>query len=102
MSAKSKNTPQNWVDHDEAPELDEEFFDKGVWKIGERVVSRDEGSKAAALMLRRGRPKAEQTKLSLTVRYDADIIAAFKATGAGWQSRMNAALREWLKTHNPA
>ncbi len=102
MSAKSKNTPQNWVDPDDAPELDEEFFDKGVWKIGERVVSQTEGAKAAATALRRGRPKAEQAKLSLTVRYDADIIEAFKATGAGWQTRMNAALREWLKTHHPA
>jgi uncharacterized protein (DUF4415 family) len=89
-------------DPDDAPELDEEFFDKGVWKIGERVVSRAEGSKAAATALRRGRPKAEQTKLSLTVRYDADIIEAFKASGPGWQTRMNAALREWLKTHHPA
>ena len=50
----------------------------------------------------RGRPKAEQTKQALTVRYDADIVAAFKATGKGWQTRMNEALRDWLKTHSPA
>jgi uncharacterized protein (DUF4415 family) len=36
------------------------------------------------------------------VRYDADIVAAFKATGKGWQTRMNEALRDWLKSHSPA
>ena len=29
----------------------------------------------------------------------ADVMAAFKATGAGWQTRMNDALRDWLRTH---
>jgi uncharacterized protein (DUF4415 family) len=33
------------------------------------------------------------------VRYDADIIEAFRATGDGWQSRMNAALKQWLQEH---
>jgi len=36
------------------------------------------------------------------VRYDADVVEAFKATGEGWQTRMNAALKNWLKTHSPA
>lgn len=46
-----------------------------------------------------GRPRSAQPKVSLTVRYDADIIEAFKAGGDGWQTRMNHALRDWLKTH---
>jgi uncharacterized protein (DUF4415 family) len=46
--------------------------------------------------LRRGRPPAELTKISTTIRLDADIVEAFRAGGAGWQSRINAALREWL------
>ncbi|MCC7201024.1 MAG: BrnA antitoxin family protein, partial [Gammaproteobacteria bacterium] len=46
-------------------------------------------------------PKAAVTKQALTVRYDADVVAAFKATGKGWQTRMNSALREWLKEHPP-
>jgi uncharacterized protein (DUF4415 family) len=45
-----------------------------------------------------GRP-ASHTKASQTVRFDLDILAAFKATGKGWQTRMNEALREWLKEH---
>lgn len=46
-----------------------------------------------------GRPRSASPKVPLTVRYDADIIDAFKAGGEGWQTRMNSALREWLKTH---
>jgi uncharacterized protein (DUF4415 family) len=48
----------------------------------------------------RGRPKLERPKVSLTVRYDADVVDAFKATGDGWQTRMNDALREWLSKHH--
>ena len=33
---------------------------------------------------------------------DADVVDAFKATGKGWQTRMNAALRDWLKAHSAA
>lgn len=40
------------------------------------------------------------TKVSTTIRLDADILAAFKASGKGWQTRVNDAIREWLKTHS--
>lgn len=43
-----------------------------------------------------GRPKAAITKEQLTVRLDPDIVAALKATGKGWQTRMNTLLRERL------
>ena len=101
MNVKLKNMPPAWVDPDDAPELPDEFFEKGVWQIGNCVVSKDEGQVAASEALRRGRPPSDNRKLSLTVRYDADIVAAFKATGQGWQTRMNDALRDWLSTHSP-
>ncbi|MFL9872336.1 BrnA antitoxin family protein [Paraburkholderia megapolitana] len=50
----------------------------------------------------RGRPRLETPKVLLSVRYDADIVETFKATGDGWQTKMNDALREWLKDHQPA
>jgi uncharacterized protein (DUF4415 family) len=50
----------------------------------------------------RGRPRIETPKVQLTVRYDADIVDTFKATGDGWQTRMNDALRDWLQTHRLA
>ena len=88
MNESKPTTPTEWVDPDDAPELSDEFFTQADEYLGENLV-------------RRGRPKIESPKQALTVRYDADVIAAFKATGKGWQSRMNAALRDWLKTHSP-
>ena len=98
MNARSPSLPRAWVDPDDAPELTDAFFEEGEWRIGDRVVSKQEGEAALRAGLRRGRPKADNTKKALTVRYDADIVEAFKATGKGWQTRMNAALREWLKS----
>lgn len=48
----------------------------------------------AALVNRGGRPKAAARKVPVTIRLDARTVAAFKATGAGWQTRMNEALAE--------
>lgn len=48
-----------------------------------------------------GRPTGSD-KVSTTIRFDRDVIAAFRASGPGWQTRMNAALRDWLQTHSPA
>lgn len=48
-----------------------------------------------------GRPKLEHPKEQVSIRYDADILATFRASGPGWQTRMNDALREWLETHRP-
>ena len=44
-------------------------------------------------------PQKTPRKIQTAVRYDADVIEAFKAGGPGWQTRMNSALRDWLKTH---
>jgi uncharacterized protein (DUF4415 family) len=46
------------------------------------------------------RPKAINRKRSTTVRFDEDVLEAFKATGPGWQTRMNEALKEWLAFHS--
>jgi|TARA_R110000851_G_scaffold73980_2_gene163349 uncharacterized protein (DUF4415 family) len=42
-------------------------------------------------------PQKAPRKLQTAIRFDADIVQAFKAQGPGWQTRMNDALREWLK-----
>ena len=49
----------------------------------------------------RGRPKAEVTKERITIRLSPDVLAAFRASGAGWQTRIDAALKDWLKKHRP-
>ena len=62
------------------------------------------GKAAAAEMLKpkRGRPISVSPKAHVNIRLDADVIEQFRATGRGWQTRLNAALKEWLKTHSGA
>ena len=89
MNANKRGTHTTWIDPDDAPELTDAFFEQADEYVGDKLV-------------RRGRPKSDSTKQALTVRYDADVVEAFKATGKGWQTRMNDALRDWLKTHSSA
>ena len=50
---------------------------------------------------RRGTQKAA-VKQATTIRLSPDVMAAFKATGAGWQTRIDNALKDWLITHSPS
>jgi uncharacterized protein (DUF4415 family) len=50
----------------------------------------------------RGRPKSDNKKLLVSVRYSPEVVAYFKSTGAGWQSRMDEALREYVEQHRAA
>ena len=53
--------------------------------------------KFKAAKVRRGRRPSAAPKISTTIRLDPDVVAAFRDDGPGWQSRINAALQEWLK-----
>lgn len=71
-------------DYDEIPELTDEDFKRGVWHIG-------------GVPAKRGRPKLKDAKRPVSLRLDSDVIAHFRRTGRGWQSRINAALRKVAK-----
>jgi uncharacterized protein (DUF4415 family) len=47
-------------------------------------------------------PSTTPRKVPTTIRFDADVLAELKASGRGWQTRLNEAVREWLKTHPAA
>lgn len=47
-------------------------------------------------------PQKAPRKTPVSLRLDEDIVAAFRATGRGWQSRINAALQEWMRQHTHA
>lgn len=81
MTVNKKPMDPVWVDPDDAPDLSTQQW----------VAQFDEAK------VKRGRPRAETPKISTTLRLDADIIERFRADGPGWQSRINAALRDWLK-----
>ncbi|MCP4304272.1 MAG: BrnA antitoxin family protein [bacterium] len=78
MTAKRKDTGRDWVDPDDVPDLT-----APEWA---EVID--------ATPARRGRPKADITKVSTTIRIDPDVLERFKADGPGWQSRINEALRK--------
>jgi uncharacterized protein (DUF4415 family) len=89
MNAKSNAIKTARTDPDDAPELDDAFFARADEYVGERLV-------------RRGRPvgsRKASPKTQTTIRFDADVLEGLKATGHGWQTRVNDAMREWLKTH---
>jgi len=68
-------------EYDGAPELTDEMFDRAEIRIGDKVI-------------RPGRPPLPSPKVQTTLRLDQDVVAHFRAGGPGWQSRINAALRE--------
>lgn len=78
-----------WMDEDFARALPaREFFSPETY--------------AALCAMRKRGPKTKPLKVPTTIRFDADVLAALKASGKGWQTRVNEAVREWLKSHSPA
>jgi uncharacterized protein (DUF4415 family) len=68
----------------------------------ERPLSRDEMRAGMAAARKRGRPAGSGSKEQVAIRFDREVLAAFRASGPGWQTRMNEALKDWLRTHTPA
>ena len=48
----------------------------------------------------RGRPKSENKKQLVSVRYSPEVIAYFRGTGEGWQARMDGVLSEYVSKHS--
>ena len=80
MSAKRKRSV-NSSPRDEAPEITKE------WVMGADLRR---GSK----LVRRGRPRMANPKQLLSLRLPPEVIAGWKATGPGWQTRMADVLRK--------
>ena len=57
------------------------------------------------IRVRRGRPVGSvkaHAKVAVKLRLDPDVLAALRATGRGWQTRVNDTMREWVNTHTAA
>ncbi|MDP2405929.1 MAG: BrnA antitoxin family protein [Hydrogenophaga sp.] len=50
-------------------------------------------------LVRRGRPLGSGSKTQVTLRLDVEVVEKFKASGDGWQTRINEALKSWVRTH---
>lgn len=55
----------------------------------------------ATLKRLRGRPKGQAQKEATSLRIDKDVLAAWRATGRGWQTRMNDTLRAAIEAKPP-
>jgi uncharacterized protein (DUF4415 family) len=74
-------------DYDDIPELTDEDFARGVWHRGGKPLPHGP----------RGRPKSRNPKRPVSIRLDPEVLAHFRRSGRGWQSRINAALRKIAK-----
>ncbi|HEY5363180.1 MAG TPA: BrnA antitoxin family protein [Aestuariivirga sp.] len=82
---KNKNIIPSGLDpNDEAPELTEEMFSRGALYVGGKLV-------------RRGRPLGSGSRELVSLRLDKAALAAFKATGPGWQGRINDTIKRSAK-----
>ncbi|HHW76403.1 MAG TPA: BrnA antitoxin family protein [Xanthomonadaceae bacterium] len=64
------------------------------------VVTPGGGVKATLTALRRARgPNKRPTKEQVAIRFSPEVLAYFRATGRGWQTRMDEALREYIASH---
>jgi uncharacterized protein (DUF4415 family) len=48
----------------------------------------------------RGRPKLDNKKQLVSVRYSPEVLAFFRSTGEGWQARMDGVLRDYVARHS--
>jgi uncharacterized protein (DUF4415 family) len=69
------------VEYDEAPVLTKEMLDRAEIRHGPKII-------------KRGRPPLDHPKEAIKLRIDHDVLAAYRRTGSGWQTRMNADLRK--------
>jgi uncharacterized protein (DUF4415 family) len=84
------------VIYDEGEVADLTAVDTAIFKPVAEVLS----STLLKKLTGRG-PQKAPVKERITIRLSAEVVAQFRATGAGWQGRVDAALKDWLKTHEP-
>ena len=83
--------PHAELTDEENPEWTDEMFKQSV-----RFEALPESLQAKL----RGRPKAAVTKERITIRLSPEVVERFRASGTGWQTRVDAALKDWLSTHS--
>jgi len=83
MSGKSKGSRRTWRDRDDAPEITQRWVAEANLYRGKRLV-------------RRGRPAGTSKKTQTTMRISNEVLRYFRATGRGWQTRMDEALKQYV------
>jgi uncharacterized protein (DUF4415 family) len=86
MRGKSKGSRRTWRDSDDAPEITNRWIAGADLNRGKKLV-------------RRGRPPGTGKKTQTTVRISKEVLAFFRSTGPGWQTRMDEALKQFVAAH---
>ena len=95
------NKPNPELTDEENPELDGAWFARA--RPAAMVLPEIFPTEVVADLLKpRIRTEENTPKVNLNLHVDVDIAEKFIATGNGWQTRMNDALREWLGEHHLA
>ena len=81
MNVKQKKSAPTSLDPDSLPEITD------AWIAGADLYHGDK-------LVRRGRPRLDNPRQLLSLRLPPQIIARWKATGPGWQTRMAEALEK--------
>ncbi|WP_371820324.1 BrnA antitoxin family protein [Verticiella alkaliphila] len=97
MKKLDLRTPNPEMVDDENPEWTEATFRRA--RPAADVLS---ATLQAKLGIRGRGPQKAPTKERITIRLSPDVLDSFRASGPGWQGRMDDALRDWLKEHEPA
>ena len=86
------------IDRDEAPELDEHFFEHAEVSSGDTVIR-----EASDTMRRRGRPpQGAASKVQQSLRLSREVLDWFRATGDGWQARIDGLLLGYVEAQKAA
>jgi uncharacterized protein (DUF4415 family) len=95
MPAKQHGSKRVWVDPDDAPEWTKGQFARAEFAVGDKVVQPAQGT----LTRLRGRPKKIDAKVHTRIRLSPQVLHHFRATGPGWQTRIDEVLRQWVERH---
>ena len=88
MQQNAPDTDESW-DPDYIPDLGEVFFERAAILHGDKIIREATGT----LQRVNGRPRLANPKQLVSLRLDAVLLDKLRASGPGWQSRVNAMLR---------
>jgi len=67
----------------------------------ERPLTKEEMRAGIELAKKRGRPVGSGNKEQVSIRLDSEVLSALRATGRGWQTKINEVMRDWVAKHHP-
>ena len=82
------------------PEEDQEIINAANSNPDAKPLTEEQMSQMVSLKALRGRPWLANKKQPVSIRYSPEVLNYFRSSGAGWQSRMDAVLREYVESRS--